>query len=141
MLLTLLGIVTLVRPVQPLNALTPILVMLLSVHAEYEPEPTARSVVIVTVVALAAVTFPSMYCVVGLAVTAARSLCPTAKPVDGVEVYAKVLSRNPIKLLLVDNPCTPGIVTLVRPVQSRNTEFPILVTLPGIDTLVRPVQP
>ena len=52
---------------------------------------------------LTAVTLPSMYCVVGLAVTAARSLCPTAKPIDGVDVYVKVLSEPiPIELLLVD---------------------------------------
>ena len=34
-----------------------------------------------------------------------------------------------------------GIVTLVRPVQPENAEFPMLVTLLGIVTLVRPVQP
>ena len=96
--MTPLGIVTLVRPVHPKNATSPTLVTLLSVHAEYEPDPTARSVVIVTVpdpvggtaAVLAAVTYPSMYCVVGLAVTAARSLCPTANPIDGVDVYEKI---------------------------------------------------
>ena len=149
-LVTPLGIVTLVRPVHPKNATSPTLVTLLSVHAEYEPDPTARSVVIVTVpdpvggtaAVLAAVTYPSMYCVVGLAVTAARSLCPTANPIDGVDVYEKIFMPPPIpielllvelvtpppippppipiELLLVDSPCTPGapeIVTLVRPVQ------------------------
>ena len=70
----------------------------------YVEDPTARSVVIVTVVVLACVTLPSMYCVVGLAVTAALSLCPTAKPIDGVDVYAKTFPMPPIsiKWLLVD---------------------------------------
>ena len=33
-----------------------------------------------------------------------------------------------------------GIVTLFRPVQLENALFPMVVTLPGIVTLVRPVQ-
>ena len=34
-----------------------------------------------------------------------------------------------------------GIVTLVKPLQSENTEFSMLVTLLGIVTLVKPLQP
>ena len=82
---------------------------------EYVPDPTERSVVNVTEVVLADVTLPSIYCVVGLVVTAARNLCPTAKPIDGVDVYVKALPAPiSIELLLVDftditafNPCTP----------------------------------
>ena len=36
---------------------------------------------------------------------------------------------------------TKGNVILVRPVQSRNAEEPMLVTLSGIVILVKPVQP
>jgi hypothetical protein len=35
----------------------------------------------------------------------------------------------------------PGIVTLVRAVQSSNASFPMLVILPGIVTLVRLEHP
>ena len=34
-----------------------------------------------------------------------------------------------------------GIVTLVRPLQPENAEYPMLVTPSGIVTFVRPLQP
>jgi len=160
---TLLGIVKAVNPVQPLKALAPIVVTLLGIVKAVNPvrplkaeSPIAVILVsvgllIVTVVVVDKVLnilfgitqLVVVPWIVRVVLTPAKALDPTLK-LAGVDVYPRLIVARAEQVL---NALAPIIVTLlgivkaVNPVQPLKELVPIVDTVFGIVNAVIPVRP
>ena len=118
MLVTLAGIVTLVKESQYSNAYRPMLVTLPSVGITLSLHPTINVLLAVSIKQ-----FPAAWY--------------TGFPASTAMLSKEVHSRNAYDPMLVT---LAGIVTLVKDLQWRNADDPMLVTLAGIVTLVKEVH-
>ena len=134
MLVTPFSIVTLVKPLQPLNKLLPMLVTLPGIVTLVRPVRPLNALfaILVTENVLPAVIVDGITTApeYELAATETDSLSNTEYRIPFVVIYKLAL----LKLAL------DYIVTDVNPLQLLNAPLPMLVTLSGIVTLVRPLQ-
>ena len=141
MLVTEFGMVMLVRPEHPENALLPMLVTEFGIVMLIKPEQPENA-------------YSMLVTVLGIK----EFIHPAIKVFEAVSMIALQLSREsnfefPVSTTILVRPEQPenaelpmlvtefGIVTLVRLEQEENAYSPMLVTEFGIVTLVRPEQP
>ena len=134
--------VTLVRPLQPANALPPIEVTELGIIVFLHP-----LINVFVAVSIMALQFSrELYTELPLStfmLVKPLQLENAPVPIEVTELGMVTLVR-PLQLRNAPSPIEVtelGMVTLVKPLQPRNASSPISMTELGIVTLVRPLQP
>ena len=153
MLVTLLGIVILVKPLQYSNAAVPMLVTPLPIVILVKPlqPPNAQPPMLVTVLGIVILVIAVWFrnasvpmLVTGRPKIVAGIVTAPPAPVYPVRVIALPLMvklKTLEKLSVLNFRLAASTVIAVKPLQPPNAPSPILVTLAGMVMLVKPLQP
>ena len=125
MLVTLFGMLILIKLLQSLNAELPILAPLV-IMTIFNLELLISSIAIAGIVAVS-IGHPS------------NTMFPILVTSSGITTFVKLLQSKNAESPILVTLC--GMVTLFKPLQLSNAELPIFVRLSGMEILVKPLQP